>query len=348
MKKVRFISVAAFVVALVTLSVLDSCSKQDVARKDATGKQQIIMSTEDLIFQDNFVQFRDKVRYIHDNPSYKSGEVMDANEAIKQIESLFNATYGFPDKQYGKTKTNKTTVLIGMNDSEEVLLDDVVSTFDEIINIVTQFYYQCEFNQKGFLLLDLEKGETADGQVEIFLRSVIGEKESNWNPFGPDDYWWYGLYKGDCEWNNSGTDAAEKIEEAVNIYRPIVSPPPGYIFTYSAFEQVVLFGHEYESEIGEKLIFYKENESGTFTWEDKCLDPDEMNFHFYGEQEVIYTRLPIDLVKPSNWVFRVCNLLGKQEFNPTNGFPSIHHNNELTYALRHLAAIEIIGPPIEL
>jgi len=306
------------------------------------------MSTEDLIFQDNFVQFRDKVRYIHDNPGYKSCEVMDANEAIRQIESLFNATYGFPDEKYGKTKTNKTIVLIGVNDSEEVLLDDVVTTFDEIINIVTQFYYQCEFTQKGFLLLDLEKGETADGQVEIILRSVIGENEGDWNPFGTEDYWWYGDKAGDCQWNNAGTDAAEKIQEAVNIYRPLVSPPPGYIFTYSAFEQIVLFGHEYENEMGEKLIFYKENESGSFTWEDKCLDPDEMNFHFYGEREVIYFRIPIYLNKPSNWVFMECDLDGNQKVNPSNEVICIHHNNSLTYALRHLAAIEIIGPPIEL
>lgn len=289
--------------------------------------------------------FRNKLAYHRDNPDFKSGEVMSAEEAIWNLETLFNVTYGFPDEQYGKTKTDQTIVVINVNNNDEVSIDDVTTTFEEIINIVTQYYYQCTFAQKGFLLLDLEKGETTEDQVEIGLRSVIGEKEGEWNPFGPADYWWYGYEVGTCNWDSAGTDAAEKIQDAVNIYRPLVSPPPGYRFDYSDYQTVTKFGNEYQNELGEKLIFYKEDTNVPFTWEDQCLDPDEMNFHFYSERYVANNIVATEL----NKTFMHCVLQGLLEPKPGNvEVQCIHHNNNLTYAIRHLIPIGSIDPPIEL
>jgi len=346
MKKVTILSFAVITIVIAAVAFFYSCGKQEMDNCLISENQKVLISTDDQIFLENLVNFRNKVNFLRSNPELKSGEVMAVDEAIKQIEALFNATYGFPDEQYGKTKTDQTAVLINVNNNDEVTLDDVTSTFEEIINIVTQYYYQSTFDQKGFLLLDLEKGETKDGQVEIGLRSVIGEKnEGDWNPFGPFDYWWFGQSLGDCDLNNAGTDAAEKIQDSVNIHRPLVSPPPGYRFDYSDYQTIIRFGHEYENAFGEKLIFYIENPNGTFTWEDQCLDPDEMNFHFFGERYVANTIVANEL----NKIFMHCVILGDQETNPyLNYVPCIHHNNNLTYAIRHLIPIGIIDPPIEL
>ena len=74
-----------------------------------------------------------------------------------------------------------------------------------------------------------------------------------------------------------------------------------------------------------------------------------MNFYFNGEEEVIYNILPDDFQKPSNWVFMVSFLDGLQEVNPYNDYvPTIHHQNKLTYAYRHLVNGEIIAPPVQL
>ena len=349
MKHIKQISTVFIGALFMAVAVFYSCSKQEITDQPVTGNGEVTMSEGDINFQNKLVRFRDKVEYIRENPDYKSGEVMDADSALLHIETLFNATYSFADEQYGRTNTKRTTVFIDVTSNDEVDMDNVVSTFDEIINIVTQFYYQCDFEQKGFILLDLEKGDVVGNQVEIYLRAVIGEKGGDWNPFGPDDDWWFAFGKGDCDWNDPGTDAAEEIQEAINTNKPIVSPPPGYRFAYRSYEQITLFGHEYEDESGAKLMFYIEKENGIFTIHDKCLIPDEMNFHFNGEKEVIYTRVPVTLNKPSNWVFMECDLEGKVEPNPNAGdIPSIHHNNKLTYALRYLVAIVIIGPPIEL
>ncbi|NCB44695.1 MAG: hypothetical protein EOM59_19050 [Clostridia bacterium] len=342
---------AAFAVVLIaTAALFNACSKQE-STEQIIKSDEVQLSEADLKFQNELVSFRDKVNYTRENPDFKSGETLDADDAILQMESLFNATYGFPDEHYGKTQTDRETVLIDVNNNDEVLLDDVVEALDEIINTVTQFYYQCEFADKGFLLLDLRRGNITENQLEIGVRSVIGEKSTGWNPFGPDDYWWYGNLKGDCDWiiGYGETDAAEKIQYAINSSRFIVGPPPGYVYSYLGYEQIDVFGHEYVDDNGETLIFYIESPTGTFTHDEQCMEPDEMNFHYFGEKEVIYNRVPLEYNKPPNWTFMECNIVGKEEYSlsePT--LPCIHHQNHLTYAKQFLAAINIIGPPIEL
>ncbi len=345
MKKLKFITCICIFALVAGIIVISSCSKQETG----VTQNETCITQADKAFVSKIVNFKQKVKYLRENPDFKSGESMEADSVIWYMETLFNATYSFADEHYQKTKVDTATVQIDIDENNEASLDDMASTFDEIINIVTQFYYACEFSQKGFLLLDLREAETTNNKLIISLRSVIGEKDGDWNPFGPDDDWWFGELRGKCDWSNPGTDAAEKIQEAININKPLVSPPPGYRFIYSDYEQIELFGHEYENNNGEKLIFYIENENGNFTINDKCIVPNEMNFYFFGEQEVIYNILPIDYNKPSNWIFMECDIDGLQEDNPNSGYiPSIHHNNELTYALRHMIAGEILDPPVEL
>jgi hypothetical protein len=345
-------TVATFMMAAVCL---DSCTKQENLEKGTDAQQEVQLTDEDVAFANKLVQFRDKVAYMRENPGYKSGETMEANEAVLQLETLFNATYSFGDERYGKTKTDWTTLFLNVDNNGDVLLDDLVATYGEIIDIVTQYYYASGFQQKGFVLLDLDITETANNQLEIGLRSVTGEKSDPWGPFTDGDNWWYGGHKGDCEWQGEAVDAADKIQEAIMNNMPLVSPPPGYAFKYSDFEDIPLFGNEYQNEEGENLIFCIEKANGDFTWEDKCLhynveeEKNELNFHFNGERTVIYNILPADLQKPSNWVFRECAILGKKEAVPDDpDTQAVHHQNSLTYALRHLVPIGVVDPPIEL
>ncbi len=239
MKKIKFISVFTIIALLGGMVFMNACSKQELGEQNDPQEQEYQMSAEDISFQNKFVEFRDKVNYIRENPGYKSGEVMSADDAILHIESLFNATYSFTQERYGRTETNKATIEVPVSVNDEVTVDDIALTFTEIIGIVTQFYHQCDFNQKGFLLLDLERGATTNNQLEISVRSVVGEKNDIWIPFGQYDYWWYGEELGDCELNNTGTDAAKKIQEAVNFHKPLVSPPPGYKFVYDNYVTIL-------------------------------------------------------------------------------------------------------------
>ena len=188
----------------------------------------------------------------------------------------------------------------------------------------------------------------------VFLRSVTGEKSDPWGPFQDGDNWWYAEHKGDCNWEGEDVDAADKIQEAIINNMQQVTPPPGYAFLYSDVEVIELFGDEYQNEDGENLIFCIEKANGIFSDDDKCLrvdmeeDLDELNFHFIGTQNIIYNILPDVYDKPSNWVFRECAIEGLQESVPGSPYQAIHHQSDLTYALRFIVLKDVIGEPVEL
>jgi hypothetical protein len=331
---------------------INSCSKQELNDRTGVQKQEVNMSDEDIAIMNKIVAFRDKVAYAKENPGFKSGEVLSADDAVWNLETLFNVSYGFPDEQYGKTKTDTTILQISTDENGDVLLDDVVAKYDEIIAVVTQYYYNSGFSQKGFLLLDLEQGDLSNGQMEIEIRAVTGEKTEGWEPFCDDDNWWFCMHMGDCNYNNPGIDAADTIAGILMSHKPIVSPPPGYRFVYGPNELITLYGHEYMNENNEYLIFYIEREDGNFTWEDKCLhlvgEVNELNFHFWGEETVIYDILPQELNKPANWTFMECSIVGEFGNSFSTNYPCIRHKTTLTYAMRYLVPIGIISPPVEL
>ncbi|MEZ5198066.1 MAG: hypothetical protein R2764_17255 [Bacteroidales bacterium] len=199
------------------------------------------------------------------------------------------------------------------------------------------------------MLLDLEQGDLSNGQMEIELRAVTGEKTEGWEPFGPDDDWLYGDLLGRCDYTQDTTDAAEEIQKAINSNKPLVSPPPGYMFVYVLDDVVVLDYNDLPnypapenppSNYMDYLIFYVTEAAGQFTQGvEDCLIPDEMNFHFEGEKTVIYQKLRVELNKPQNWVFMECDLKG---FNITiNDYLIYYHQNNLTFAFRYLVQLEL-------
>lgn len=355
MKKITSVAIVALLVAVAL--VLTFCSKQDSGESKQILNQDAAMSPDDIVIMNKIVAFRDKIMYLKENPGYKSGETMSVEEAVWNLETLFNVSYGFPDKQYAKTNTDTAIVQLSLDGNGEVLFDDIVLKYDEIISMVTQFYYSCGFGDKGFLLLDLKQGETVNGQMEINLRAVTGEKDEGWEPFGEDDDWLYGYTLGRCDYSQDTTDAAEEIQKAVNSNKPLVSPPPGYMFVY-VLDDVVVLDHDALTNYPapenpppvnymDYLIFYATEAVGQFTpGVEDCLIPDEMNFHFEGEKIVIYQKLRAELNKPQNWVFMECNLVGKSI--TINDYLIYYHNNNLTYAFRYLVPIGIIDPPEEL
>ncbi len=347
MKKAFFsiFSVAAVMIAALTIN---SCTKQESNEQALNpANEQYQMTAEDKAVLNSILQFKDKITYIKEHPGFKNGELLEADSAVWLLEALFNATYGFSDEHYTKTKIDTTTFSIEVDENGYISLDDIYAKYNDIVNIVTVFHNNSGFENKGYILLDLKSVETDNGQMEIQLRSVTGDKNGNWEPFGEDDDWYYGYHEGDCEMIGT-EDAADKIQLALMDTRPIYYPPPGYRYIYTDEEDVPLFGYEYSDESGELFIFLIEHENGIFENYETCLEQDEMNYYYNQEKTLIYDFLPAEMNKPNNWTFRECTLLGLNESHPNTGNPTIHHNNSLTYALRWLVPIGTIDPPIDL
>ncbi len=345
---ILMVSAIAFIIAALSFN---SCTKQEGANKNT---QDVALSDKNIAFIDKLVDFKQKVEYVKNNPELKSGEVVSTDEAIWGMEALFNVTFGFAGENYRATKTDTSKIYINVDNNGEVLLDDIVAKYDEITNVVTGFYHNSGFDDKGLILLDLKKGDIANDQMEIEVRSVTGEKDPPppYDPFGENIEWYYGNNKGDCDWNNGPDDAAERIEYFVmgnrHFHQPEPWGPPGYHLVYEVDEIKLRTGAEYTDENGDNLIFFIQNSNGVFTDEERCLNSDELNFHFHGEETVIYDIIPFEEGNNPDWIFMSCDLEGQDYSDFINSIYQIRHYNTLTYGFRYLVPDDVIDPPIEL
>jgi len=108
--------------------------------------------------------------------------------------------------------------------------------------------------------------------------------------------------------------------------KPTYLPCPGCYYIYSDVDIIELIGNEYEN-----LIFYIVRPDGNFTPDDICLEPDEMNFHYHGEETVIY-----DILEPQlNKTFMSCELEGLADTDDEQN-PRIRHRNTLYFGAMHL------------
>ncbi|MCF6318631.1 MAG: hypothetical protein L3J83_05005, partial [Proteobacteria bacterium] len=290
-------------------------------------KSDTVMTAEDSLFFTKINTFDSTMQNYAADPNYTQNKQYSADSAVWYLEALFNAKYAFTDERYIKTESRTDTLTISFNTDNLVEMDDIAVANNELFNKVKSMYDQSTLNNKELIILDLEIIQIDNYDVAIRIKPVFGEK-GVWiitgDPFGDDDEWYYGMLLGDCDNNYIGTDAAQKIAGAVMANRKV----PAVIHYYSDIESVTREGYEYQDENGDYLIFYILNANGNFTVDDKCLIPDEMNFHFYGEETVIYDKVAVEL----NKTFLTITMKGLPD-GDANNTPRIRHNNDLEYGI---------------
>jgi hypothetical protein len=330
-----------------TALIMISCSKEKTATEPTNHEAQ--MSAADRDAMQRVVQFRHKVAYKKANPNFKSGEIVAIDSARWDVETNFNATYAFPDEHYLATRHDSAVLFLPVLDDSTTLMDDVLAFNDQCFSQVLALYNSSPFTNKELLFVSLKKGEMAKGELEVKLKVVTGEKQTTtytWEPFGDGDEWMYGDHFGKCDGSYfNESDAAEQIEVWINNHKPLDMPEPNCRFIYVRDEEnpYKLMGNEFENNSGEYLIFYMESETD-FGDEDKCLSVDEMNFHTNGEGEVVYELMRVIWMKPGNWKFMNCDLVGLYEQpNLSCNFYKLRHENYLDYGYRYLVLIEEIG-----
>jgi len=237
-----------------------------------------------------------------------------------------------------------------------------VAVYEEVLALVTNFYINSNFDEKGFLFMQLSSGDVANGKLEIRLEAVTGARLGTLDdtPVGYDDVfdindnWKYGDGLGQCvQIDNDESDAAEEIEiviRSMNVGWP--EPPSAYRWiTINPFD-IELVGNEFKNENDENLMFYIEKPIDIdFTDDEICLIYTEMNFHYYGEQQVIYELVPQtfhQFIDIEHWAFLDCNLKGRHVSNYLIGTHVLQHFNDLDYAERILVPIGDIPDAIEL
>ncbi|MDR0969407.1 MAG: hypothetical protein LBM67_02565 [Lentimicrobiaceae bacterium] len=354
MKKtnVKHFLIAAFS-AIIFVSLVVSCNKRDDFHTQNAVSEGINSEKLEL----KIVQFQSQLEYYRSHPNVKSGELMSIEEAIWNLETFFNVSYAYPE--FGLASNQIDTLVFGLpSTSGNVDVGDVVTLYDEIVQEIAKLYHNNPLEDKKYFILNINQGAVTATTTELILYSVIGQ-ERGIQPSDPgtslqnlfeNQYWKYGDLLGTCSGQQLGSDAAIKLDEALNLFnerRKNYPVPNTGRYVFIDLETIDVSGDAYQNQNGNHLMFYIEKSIGVpFTDGEKCLDPDELNFHYLGLQQVVYNRIPDDYSFASNRMLVSAGISGtKRDINDDSNSPyhCLIHDGLFTYGNR----VNIINLPDE-
>ncbi|NCU35961.1 hypothetical protein EOM75_08080 [Candidatus Falkowbacteria bacterium] len=329
-------------------AIFYSCSKQETEIQ-SNDTETVQMTQADINFQNQLMHFKDKLDYQHENPGYKSVEMLSVDSAVYLMKALFNYTYGYPDENYDRTKADTATITLQLQESGEVSLNEINLKYSELTEIVRTLYYNSGFDNKGLVLTSLDIGKIESDQVELEVYAVTGNIGSDNYPFNEGDDWWYGYDMGKCD-NSPGsdtTDAAELIQNNISINYILPPPPSGYRYIYVPDTPITLEGNEYhnpdspypDDNYTDYLMYYAIAEADSLlTDEIKCLEHEEMNFYVEGGMEIATSKLPETNNKPSNWLFMSCDYYDMTDSDELEN-ARVRHEAIFNFAYRYLTPL---------
>lgn len=332
MKK-RSLLFKTLLVAVIVFTTV-SCKKEQATIDTSQGEATLA----------RIMNFKQQVDYYKANPAIKDGESVTLDEAIWNIEALFNLTYAYPELSYGRTETADTVLYLPIGSDNTVLLTDLTVFYGQMYEVISDIYHGIELDNKQFVILDVEAGDMLSNQQAIKLHSIQGSvkgippypnipQPQMWEPFEDGISWYYGEDVG----NNAGINDIDAADTLSGLLNATLIPKAPYGFTYIYTRTITKelrdgYLHEYSNnaypDCGPYCEFYKENP----TEEDKWMNSDMMNFHYFGERHLVKDVLPNygDTPVPSS--HRLCNVYIREWNDRTTN--KIYHHTQATYGFR--------------
>lgn len=302
--------------------------------------------------------FRSQIEYYKANPAVKDGETENIDDAIWDIEALFNFTYAYPELSYSRTVSYDTTLYLPVND-KQVLLTDLAVFYGQMYEAISDLYHKTELSDKQFLILDVEAGELHGNTLAMKLHSVQGSVRNNSNnipdmpqhwpgPFVEGEWWWYGENGGGFN-GYSNSDAAQELTKWLRFYL-IPSPPENYTYAYTNIKEAhtnlnsvrYYRFHDSQYDVLDKYAdFYIEGHP--FVDSDSLvLNRDQLNFHFFGERHIVLHELRTVWSIPTSHVLSYIEI---KDGRQTDGreYRKIWHETSAKYGVRHLMLLKDIN-----
>ena len=340
MKRLYLLLVTLLVASMAITTV--SCKKEQTTTETAQGEATLA----------RIMDFKQQVDYYKANPDVKDGEAVTLDEAIWNIEALFNLTYSYPELSYGRTETADTVLYLPVGADNTVLLTDLTVFYGQMYEVVRNLYQGIELDNKQFLILDVEAGDLHGSQQAIKLHSIQGSVKGipptpptppQNGPFLPGLSWYYGINGGnDAGINPSDLDAADTLTRMLN-YWLVPKAPANYEYIYSHIKvrSTTLDSHYNNPQTGFNDVspryceFYKEYPTEAEKW----LSPDQLNYYYFGERHLILNVLPNEGDDPIPSTHSVYHILIEDEtVKVGNVVVQIGHRTEVQYG-----QIDIVG-----
>ena len=345
MKRLYLLLVTLLVASMAITTV--SCKKEQTTTETAQGEATLA----------RIMDFKQQVDYYKANPNVKDGEAVTLDEAIWNIEALFNLTYSYPELSYGRTETADTVLYLLVGADNTVLLTDLTVFYGQMYEVVRNIYQGIELDNKQFLILDVEAGEQHGGQQAIKLHSIQGSVKGipptpptppQNGPFTPGVLWWYGEDGGSSQGNyGDQKDAADTLTGVLNYWLVPKAPVnQEYIYTYTVTKTTELGNHHMYPYSGFPEIepryceFYKESP----TLADYRLDAYMMNYLYFAERYLVLEDLPNDdqqPMVPTGHVLFEIHINDGYAINQ-NHEPIIYHVTEACYGHRDIVSHNIV------
>lgn len=285
----KFTKPIIIIVAMVAIiAITYSCSKQDNT-EPVSSTPEISKSEADILIENKIKAFKSKMELLRENPSYKSSETMSADSAVWYMEAASNQTYADGASEFSKSVSDTFSIVIDATNGE-VLLNDVVDAYDDMIESLSTAYHALPGESNHLVVNDISLTTTDESTVTLGVNAVFGSSIDGIDAMF--NYpWYYGELLGRCDGSGLGvgSDAAEQIEDVI-IRRKGTEPSGTY---YTSIQSVEILGDCCENpndpypgdNYNDYLMFF--NYSG---WQNyhECVSVDELNFYLLGTEEVIY------------------------------------------------------------
>lgn len=353
--RIVLIAIGVFALMLGCLSCnKDKLTECPINNSSDEMDEVITDSKAELIVQ-RIKRFDNQLKEIK-NGAYRGSGYMNVDSALWNIESLFNATYSFPDKNYVEKKIHELSFNIDVLD-DLMSMKDVSVLYDQIVAATKVAYRDDGFtSNKGLMSLFVNKDELRSGMSAVKVLVVTGRTDSHqieikphlFGPFDDDECWYYGEYGGTCSDPYVLNDAAELIEDTINYkygYKPDVRQNCRNIYVDMFY--VVLDGDEYwDKANNDYYVFYKTN----CDKEELFLNGSELNRYYYNEVHLIKDLIPNDSKYSSLFAngaeFIEINIDGSKMYIDNDVI--YNHQNYIFYGTSCLVENKQLGIPVDL
>ena len=330
---------AVMVLAAMATAGLVSCQKEKTDEGQTTQQ-----NPTDKAVVERIKEFKRQVEYHKSHPGLRDATCVSVEEAVWNLEALFNFTYAYPELCYGKTVAADTVLSLPLSANDSVRMTDLVTFYGMVYAAAAAIYQNVDLPDKQFIVLDVEEGECQSSHVAIHLHTLQGRVVApSLNPQSPSYAGPFptGISGGYTE--NMGNSQGQHVHElcAADTLSMVLNAelvpvaPEGCWYSYTGIVSRITdenthypFSHSLYYNVGSYCEFYKENPVNP---DDFWLTSSQMNFHFFGERSLVLDTLPsiYPVILPEKELFFI-NIENYDE----NSTSAIGHKTTARYGIR--------------
>lgn len=320
-------------IIFITSLIIYSCQKEKIGKDNSDNQTgQLLM---DLQLEKKIIAFRDKIDFIRENPTLKSGEdPVEVEDAIYNIEALANYTYG--DASYSREGYTIDSSFIAVPLTNGLIpYADIQGIYDKVIDSLIAHKDRITSTEKQLIVADISLSGISGVAATFKITSGFGTDRDI--PTGNNYPWYWGWELGRCDNSGlgEGLDAADIIYQLANINIGI--PSGNSYYDNVSYEEAEGCDYQYNNECALFEDFQEE------TLIHACLSTTDISFYKNG---LIYVG---NLLKPSGKSVLSYFLQDETIFDEC-GYPNpvdcwrMSHRAKIKYGIWHTSS----NPPDEL